>query len=225
MWTDRDLLLTPAALADAGVAGFDVVLNYADDPVLEQEMRAAVAHAQEAVAGVWGSHPLAHAVAQPVPYAPYLTVPDGRPFVFADGRPVVEVFTADAVAYGAEIHLGASYLGTYGAAPGPRRPALSYAAGWRGEHHTLGDGGANDLNGRDGLAALAVLPDLVPGDVRSVLVEVALIELDRRRGGKLGGRATIVSIGEGQVQTDAYAPDAERIALSRLAPRHRRVRL
>lgn len=220
MYPDLELLLTPGDLARATApdgAGGPGTLDVEDAGAVA-EARAAIAHAQEAVAGRLGYPPLVRAVRQLVVYPPYGPFDRVHPL----GGPVAEVFTAGVTTDGARLYP------TPAAVPYPP-PAIDYAAGWRGDHHHVDpdaladDDALEDLRGLPGLAALTALPPALPGDVRSVLVEVAWLEYDRRRRSELGGRRTVVTVGEGRATSAGYRANAEAEALDRLSPRHRHV--
>lgn len=220
--TDRDLLVSADALAVAahpeGGGPLARALDGPDADAVRDELRAAVAHAQEAVGGALGYHPMVRAVVQAVLF------PRGGPYVTVHtlGGPVAQVFTVGVTTDGRVLYP------TPAAVPYPP-PQIAYAVGWRGEHHTLD--GAADADGNPtealaeipGLETLTVLPALVPGDVRSVVVELALIEYDRRAQNLLGGRRNVVSIGDGQYTSEGYRRTAEAEALGRLSPRHKHV--
>ena len=219
--TDLELLITAAALRLA--AEPDGGGRLADVP--DGEVRAAIRYAQDAVEDVLGFNPIVHRVDHVVLYRSGPWSGPGGPYdkVYPTGRPVVEVFTAGVTTDGTAL------FPTPAASPYPP-PTIQYAVGWRGEHHTL-DGTENgeeppvvenalrDLPGLDGANGgpeLSVLPPLVPGAVRSVLVELAAVELDKRRLNLLGGRRNTTKISENSYTSEGYRKDAEAEILARL---------
>ena len=95
---------------------------------------------------------------------------------------------------------------------------LAYFAGYRGRQHTLdGAGDTTALVDLDGLAALTVLPPLVPADIRRTIEELALLYMNQARNGTLGTGARIQQTGSSSNVIEAADMNAETRTLYRIA--------